>query len=107
MEELESQVPPLSEDEVESNDDEDRFVSDDSENEGGEYDSGDEGGEDDGEEELEVDDRFFVESFAVPEFGSKTTRIFNVLLKSASIDPNFREDLQFSNLNQTLTLMHT
>ena len=104
MEELESQVPPLSEDEVESNDDEDRFVSDDSENEGGEYDSGDEGGEDDGEEELEVDDRFFVESFAVPEFGSKTTRILNVLLKS---DPNFCKDLQFSNLNQTLTLMQT
>ena len=102
MLELESQ-PPLSEGEVES-DDEDRYVSDDSENEGGEYDSGDEGGEDDGEEELEVDDRFFVESFAVPEFGSKTTRILNVLLKS---DPNFCKDLQFSNLNQTLTLMHT
>ena len=107
MEELESQVPPLSEDEVESNDDEDRFVSDDSENEGGEYDSGDEGGEDDGEEELEVDDRFFVESFAVPEFGSKTTRILNVLLKSDSIDTHFWEDVQFSNLNQTLTLMHS
>ena len=69
---MESQVPPLSEGEVES-DDEDRYVSD-------------EGGEDDGEfkrgeEELDKDDRNFVESFAGPEFGSKTTRILNVLLK--------------------------
>ena len=82
---------------------------DDSEDEGGEDDSEDEGGEDDGEdergeEELDKDDKNFVESFAGPEFGSKTTRILNVLLKS---DPNFCKDLQFSNLNQTLTLMHT
>ena len=81
---MESQVPPLSEGEVES-DDEDRYVSDDSEDEGGEDDSEDEGGEDDGEdergeEELDKDDRNFVESFAGPEFGFKTTRILNVLL---------------------------
>ena len=52
MEELESQVPPLSEGEVES-DDEDRYGSnsDDSDDEGGEDDSEDEGGEDDGEDE--------------------------------------------------------
>lgn len=52
MEELESQVPPLSEGEVES-DDEDRYgsASDDSDDEGDEDDSEDEGGEDDGEDE--------------------------------------------------------
>ena len=71
---MESQVPPLSEGEVESND-EDRYVSDDSEDEGGEDDSEDEGGEDDGEDErgkkeLDKDDKNFVESFAGPEFGS-------------------------------------
>ena len=48
--ELESQVPPLSEGEVKSID-EDRYVSDDSEDEGSEDDSEDEGGEDDGEDE--------------------------------------------------------
>ena len=83
-----------------------------SEDERGENDSEDEGGKDDGEdergeEELDKDDRNFVESFVGTEFVSKTTRILNVLLKSAYIDPNFREDVQFSNLNQTLTLMHT
>ena len=94
---MEMQDRRVSEGEVVS-DDEDRYVSD-------------EGGEDDGEfkrgeEELDKDDRNFVESFVGTEFGSKTTRILNVLLKSAYIDPNFREDVQFSNLNQTLTLMH-
>ena len=74
--ELESQVPPLSEGEVESND-QDIYISDDSEDERG-------------EEEHDKDDRDFVESFWGPEFRSKTTRILNVLLKSAYIDPNFR-----------------
>ena len=107
---------PLSEGEVESND-EDRYVSDDSEDEGGEDDSEHEGGEDDsedeggederGKEELDLDKRNSVESFAGPEFGSKTTRILNVLLESDSIDTHFWEDIQFSNLNQTLTLMHS
>ena len=56
---------PLSEGEVESND-EDRYVSDDSEDEGGE----DDGEDERGKEELDKDDKNFFESFAGPEFGS-------------------------------------
>ena len=51
-----------------------------SEDERGENDSEDEGGKDDGEdergkEELDKDDKNFFESFAGPEFESKTTII--------------------------------
>ena len=74
---MESQVPSLSEGEVESDDD-DRYVSDDSEDEGGE----DDGENERGKEECDKDDRNFNKSFAGPEFGSKRTRILNVLLKS-------------------------